>query len=136
MVTFLAEHGVDFNTPENDGATPVFIAAQKGRVLVVKVLAMYKADINTSNNDGTTPVYVVLVLAKHKADLYSSQSDGAIPICTAAQLIQCPGYALPYLKIFRVRWVWYREVCICIRWKMIIKWCLYFLFMGRASCLF
>lgn len=37
-VSALAEEGTDFNTARDNGAIPVFIAAQNGHVEVVRVL--------------------------------------------------------------------------------------------------
>eukprot|EP00959_Pyramimonas_sp_CCMP1952_P402093 8425867-Pyramimonas_sp.AAC.1 len=42
----------------NDGATPVFIAAQKGQVEALKVLVEAKANLDKANNNGATLVFI------------------------------------------------------------------------------
>jgi hypothetical protein len=49
--------GANVNMPhDNFGVTPVFIAAEKGCVNVVKVLAEHGADVNTPDDHGVSPV--------------------------------------------------------------------------------
>ena len=56
VVRVLAERGADINKANNDGATPLFIASEKGRAEVVRVLAERGVDINKANNDGESPL--------------------------------------------------------------------------------
>jgi ankyrin repeat protein len=85
--------GADVNSPDEDGWTPVLIAAQYGHVHVIRALAEHGADLNTPNNDGTTPVYiaaqeghveVIKVLVKHGADMNTPKDDGGTPVLAAA----------------------------------------------------
>ena len=50
--------GADVNTPNNNGCTPVYVAAQNGHTDAIRLLAENGADVNTPNNNGCTPVYV------------------------------------------------------------------------------
>jgi ankyrin repeat protein len=52
MIRVLAKLGADVNTPDNDGYTPVCIAAQSGKVDSIRALAAMGADINTPNSKG------------------------------------------------------------------------------------
>ena len=54
----LAELGADVKTPNNNGCTPVWIAAQKGDAEVVRALAELGADLMAPSNIGTTPAMV------------------------------------------------------------------------------
>ena len=45
MIRVLAELGADVNTPIDDGATPVFIAAQNGHVDAIRVLKELGANV-------------------------------------------------------------------------------------------
>jgi hypothetical protein len=92
-VRALGEHGADVNTPDNDGATPVFIAAQEGQKEVVRTLAMLKANVETPRNDDATPVFaaaqnghadVVRVLASFKADITKATNNGWTPLAISA----------------------------------------------------
>jgi ankyrin repeat protein len=46
------------NAPRGDGASPLFVAAEKGNAEVVNELLSRGAAIDTSNNNGATPLYV------------------------------------------------------------------------------
>ena len=48
------------NTPDKNGFTPVYAAAQRGRVDEIKALCVLGADVNTPDEDGCTPVYAAL----------------------------------------------------------------------------
>ena len=46
----LAELGAGINTPNINGTTPVYLAAQEGHVASISVLAELRADLNASHN--------------------------------------------------------------------------------------
>lgn len=84
---------VDPDSPNNDGMTPVFVAAENGQVDVIKTLADMGADLNTADNDGATPVCVaagsgqvcaVEILAELGADIHICTSNGTTPTYVAA----------------------------------------------------
>jgi ankyrin repeat protein len=49
--------GADINTPNNIGATPFYIAAEKGHVEALRVLKDLGANINTPTHDSATPFF-------------------------------------------------------------------------------
>jgi hypothetical protein len=84
-----AKLGADVNTPDNNGATPVLIAAQKRRVDVIGALAELGADVNTPDHDGFTPVCsaalkghvdAIRVLAEFKANINTTDNNGFTPV--------------------------------------------------------
>jgi ankyrin repeat protein len=52
----LVSHGADVNTPDEEGCTPVYRAAEKGHVDVIRALVEHGADVNTPDEEGCTPV--------------------------------------------------------------------------------
>ena len=57
-VQALIEGGADVDKASNDGATPLYMAAQKGQLKVLHLLVKATADINKSMNGGVTPLMV------------------------------------------------------------------------------
>ena len=53
----LLERGANVNATDNNGDTPVSIAARKGDEEMVKLLAERGASLDIQNNDGETPVF-------------------------------------------------------------------------------
>ena len=53
----LIDSNADVNKTTNEGATPLYIAANKGDGLVVLELIGAGADINKATYDGLTPLY-------------------------------------------------------------------------------
>ena len=60
----LASLHADVNQANKNGATPMYIAAQKGHSDTVKVLASLHADVNKANKDGMTPLKAATMLKK------------------------------------------------------------------------
>ena len=58
VVRLLAKLGANVETPDNDGRTPAWIAAQNGHLEVVKLLAKLGANVETPKNNGCTPVFI------------------------------------------------------------------------------
>jgi ankyrin repeat protein len=55
----LIEKSADVNKARNsNGTTPLYIAAQKGHLKVVRLLIEKSADVNKARNDGTTPLFI------------------------------------------------------------------------------
>ena len=97
------EGGADVNQADNDGTTPLCIAALNGHVNVVKWLGgkgpdQGKADVNQANNNGCTPLYIAaedgrLDMVKWLggkgpeeggADLNLARNNGWTPLAAAA----------------------------------------------------
>ena len=57
VVRVLVEQGADINKAKNDGATPLYIASEKGHVDVVRVLVEHGADI-TKTWKNKTPLQI------------------------------------------------------------------------------
>ncbi len=57
MLEKLAEAGLDINAPNESGWTPAHLAARRGNLECLKVLAKYaeEEDINVYDDDGWTP---------------------------------------------------------------------------------
>ena len=56
---FLEAQGAKVDVPRNDGATPLFVAAQYGHIEVLRFLVDAKADLNTADY-GNTPLAVAV----------------------------------------------------------------------------
>ena len=85
----------DLNVKDDDGRTPLHLAAEKDHLSIVKSLIKdKKADLNVKDNDGNTPLH--LAVEKHhldtvkclieakKADLNVQDNDGNSPLHLAA----------------------------------------------------
>jgi ankyrin repeat protein len=102
------EFGADVNQGDNDGCTPVYIAAMMGHLSVVQCLVKeLGADVNQATNQGCyTPLHaaaaaqkrlvsVVQCLVKELgADVNQATNQGCTPLYTAAQhghlsVVQC-----------------------------------------------
>ena len=90
----LAELCACAKTANNDGITPVYVAAENGHAETVWVLAELGACVMAPRNGGFTPVYTaaqnghaetVRVLAEFGACVKTAGNDGATPVYIAAQ---------------------------------------------------
>ena len=88
-VRALIAAGCDLNLAKNDGATPVFAAAEMGYTVVVEALAAAGCDVNQADEVGMTPLMVsvcfnnrdiAVALLKHGADtaLATSKAFGGV----------------------------------------------------------
>lgn len=89
----LHELGASITTPENNGCTPVYMAAAAGQVDSLRALHELGADISTAANAGDTPVYAaaynghadaIRVLHELGADISVAAENGDNPVCAAA----------------------------------------------------
>jgi len=92
-VKVLAELGACVKTPNNNGPTLVYIAAQEGHAETVRVLAELGGCVKTPNKYGFTPVLiaaqhghakVIRLLAVLKADLTATTNRGNTPLALSA----------------------------------------------------
>jgi ankyrin repeat protein len=74
--TFLANAGVDLNTKDAEGSTPLMHAASQGRTSVVDFLLAHGAQPNLTNNVGNAAL-VVAALAGHKSVVENLIKAGA-----------------------------------------------------------
>jgi ankyrin repeat protein len=54
----LAQQGANLNALDDEGNTPVFVAAENGHVDIIGILVKHEADLNTAMSDGCTPVFL------------------------------------------------------------------------------
>jgi hypothetical protein len=88
--------GADVNgAQQNDGGTPLFVAAQNGHLALVKCLVKeLGADVSQTENEGATPLFMAaqqghLAIARclvkeAGADVNQARQDGATPLMIAA----------------------------------------------------
>ena len=62
-IRVLEELGADVNIPNDNGATPVYVAAQNGHIETIRVLKELGADVDTSMKDGETPTFIAAQMA-------------------------------------------------------------------------
>eukprot|EP00975_Prorocentrum_lima_P054440 11417440-Prorocentrum_lima.AAC.1 len=55
-VQLLIDRGANLEKPQNNGATPLCVAAQGGRIGVVRTLLAAGADMEAKENKGWTPL--------------------------------------------------------------------------------
>ena len=88
-------NGANPNLAENDGCTPLWIAASRGDTKCVEILIKYGADLNIADNSGVTPLFVavqngktrivdMLIAANADANI-SRNEDGVTPLMMAVQ---------------------------------------------------
>ena len=58
MLRALIEAGADVNKAMDNGATPLYMAAQNGHEAVVRALIEFGADVNKARDNGRTPLSV------------------------------------------------------------------------------
>ncbi|MBR2579165.1 MAG: ankyrin repeat domain-containing protein [Clostridia bacterium] len=89
---YMAAHA-DINAQDDDGDTPLHLAAQGGILRVIRVLLAYHPNINAQNDDGKTPLYcaveagntdVVNELIRNHADVNISDALGYTPLHIAS----------------------------------------------------
>ena len=56
-VECLINHGADVNKANNEGDSPLIIAAFNKRLSVVEYLVIHGAEVNGSTNDGRSALY-------------------------------------------------------------------------------
>ncbi len=97
VVKVLVAQGANVRTPNKNGVTPMYIAAQEGKVESLQWLFEHGAkDVRTPKNTGVTPMYIAAQegkvdalqwLFEHgaKEDVRTPRNDGATPMFIAAQ---------------------------------------------------
>jgi ankyrin repeat protein len=94
VVQCLLEHGADKDKARDNGATPLFIAAENGDLPVVQCLLEHGVDNDKVDNEGVTPLWiaahnshlpVVQFLVEQGADVKKADNEGWTPLHIAAQ---------------------------------------------------
>jgi len=97
-VNVLLAEGASVETVDQNGNTPLMIAAKIGNPRIVKILLAHNPDINRKNNNGNSAlmiaaehgqVFVAEQLIAHGADIYAKNADGF----TAIEIAQRNGHA-------------------------------------------
>ena len=83
----LLDNKADVNVTKNYGAAPMCIAAQDGRVDLVKLLIDYGAKVNPIDYDGEKPT-LTFTFNRYTADIESEVTDWVTPLHAAAQFGQ------------------------------------------------
>ncbi|MCE3255256.1 MAG: uncharacterized protein K0R25_750 [Rickettsiaceae bacterium] len=87
----LLENRANPNKADNEGITPLYIAAEKGDIECVKILAK-KTDLNKASKSGATPLLIAIqsnhsecvdILLESGADPYKTDMQGASPASMA-----------------------------------------------------
>jgi ankyrin repeat protein len=93
VLACLLERGADTNKADNEGRTPLLVAAAMGQLAVVSCLLKVGADVDKRDNEGRTPLFVgaitgrlpvVRYLLKHGANINQACNDGGTPLMIAA----------------------------------------------------
>ncbi len=66
IVSGLVAAGADLNAARQDGATPLYIAAQEGHGEIVSDLVAAGVDLNAARQDGATPLYIAAMTAAYR----------------------------------------------------------------------
>lgn len=94
QVTHLLGQGVPPDSSLKDGTTPLFMAAQQGHTVIVKLLLNARANVNAKGYKGATPLIIaataghktiVSMLLKHGARVDAPRNDAATALYMAAQ---------------------------------------------------
>ena len=96
VARLLLEHGAgaDVNTRDDKGSTPLYLAAENGRLQVVRMLIEHGANVGAEDNQGKTPLHgaaeygmveVVRVLLEHGANVGAEYNQGKTPLHGAAE---------------------------------------------------
>ena len=89
----MLKEGAEKEKATTNGATPLYVASQEGKVEVVEVLLKEGADKDKATTNGWTPLYiasqrgkveVVELLLKEEADKEKATTDGKTPLYTAS----------------------------------------------------
>jgi len=84
---------VDVNIASKRGCTPLYSAAQRGRLEIVNLLLEHNADVNKASDSGGTPLSaaawcghleIVKLLIEHNADVNRADKVGYTPLYGAA----------------------------------------------------
>jgi ankyrin repeat protein len=106
----LAALGANLKTPDINGFTPVYVAAQQGHISVIKVLIEGGVDIDAMVGNGYTPLFmaakkghmaVIKILIKFGANLNVSNTQGVTHVLVAAYKRHTDVIEFMYKKAWR-----------------------------------
>lgn len=94
IAQYLISRKADINLPNENGASPLYVASEKGHTTTVQLLLANNARVDQAANDGVTPLWiacqeghidVVKLLHQHGADLMKAEEEGQTPIYSASR---------------------------------------------------
>nr|XP_060610533.1 ankyrin repeat and SOCS box protein 3 isoform X1 [Anolis sagrei ordinatus] len=97
ILKLLLDHGANIESVDDFGITPLFVAAQYGKLECLRILISYGANVNCQATDRATPLFIaaqegndkcVELLLSSGADpnLYCNEEEWQLPIHAAAQM--------------------------------------------------
>jgi len=94
IAALLIEHGADVSATDGRQATPLHVAALRGRMELLPLFLSANTDINVRNRDEQTPLHLAAIfnqpevirwLVKHKADISAKDKMGDTPLHKAVE---------------------------------------------------
>ena len=94
LVQYLLQHGADLHKADNNGVSPLYLAASGGYLPVVRLLVEQGADKDKAHNNGFSPLFIAAqkghlgvarYLVEQGADKNKADNKGFGPIHIAAQ---------------------------------------------------
>ncbi|XP_042330252.1 ankyrin repeat and SOCS box protein 3 isoform X1 [Sceloporus undulatus] len=100
ILKLLLDQGANIESVDDFGITPLFVAAQYGKLECLRILISYGANVNCQAKDRATPLFIaaqegkdgcVELLLSSGADpnLYCNEEEWQLPIHAAAQMGHC-----------------------------------------------
>ncbi|AIL65860.1 Ankyrin repeat protein [Rickettsiales bacterium Ac37b] len=86
LIPRIIELGIDQDSIDNKGKTPLHYAAKNGKIEVVRTLLQHNADVHSQDNKERTPLHyainkeIVMILIEHGADVNAEQENGKTPL--------------------------------------------------------
>ncbi|HKK44994.1 MAG TPA: ankyrin repeat domain-containing protein [Balneolaceae bacterium] len=93
-INILLSDGVNIDTVDQDGNTPLMVAAQVGNPRIVDIILNHKPDVNLQNKNGDTALIIaaktgqleiVKKLVSHEAYLSTQNNDGNTAVTLASK---------------------------------------------------
>lgn len=103
-IDFLLENGANIHARDNNGETPLYVAAMEGNHYALKILLTLGADPNDADTDGRTPLMLAKdaktleILLKVGADQEIKDNEGETAMVYHAKMKDCIQMLKKYAK--------------------------------------